>query len=46
MSNPDETPGFDQSIDTDWELTHAEAAIKRLPMLEQAGLGCSTGRAI
>lgn len=39
MSNPNETPGFDQSIDYDWELTHAEAAIERLPMLEQAGLG-------
>ncbi len=39
MSNPSETPGFDQSIDLDWELTHAAAAIERLPMLEQAGLG-------
>jgi sarcosine oxidase subunit beta len=39
MSNPKETPGFDQSIDADWELAHAEAAIERLPMLEQAGLG-------
>ena len=38
MSNPNETPGFDQSIDTEWELTHANAAIKRFPMLEQAGL--------
>ena len=32
-------PDFDQSIDLDWELFHAEAAIERLPMLEQAGLG-------
>ena len=39
MSNPNETPGFDQSIDLDWELFHAETAIERLPMLEQAGLG-------
>jgi sarcosine oxidase, subunit beta len=39
MSNPNETSGFDQSIDADWELTHVEAAIERLPMLEQAGLG-------
>jgi sarcosine oxidase subunit beta len=39
MSNPAEKPGFDQSIDTDWELIHVEAAIERLPMLEQAGLG-------
>lgn len=39
MSNPSEIPGFDQSIDADWELTHVEAAIQRLPILEQAGLG-------
>jgi len=38
MSNPDEEPGFDQSVDMDWELTHMEAAMERLPMLEQAGL--------
>jgi len=39
MSNPDEIPGFDQSINLDWELFHAKAAIERLPILEQAGLG-------
>jgi sarcosine oxidase subunit beta len=39
MSNPDEKPGFDQSIDRDWELIHLDAAIRRLPALEQAGLG-------
>ncbi|HBX71294.1 MAG TPA: FAD-binding oxidoreductase [Chloroflexi bacterium] len=39
MSNPHEKPGFNQSIDQAWELTHLEAAIERLPMLEQAGLG-------
>ncbi len=38
MSNPDEEIGFDQSIDPDWELTHIQSAIERLPMLEQAGL--------
>ena len=38
MSNPDEEPGFNQSVDMDWELTHMEAAMERLPMLEQAGL--------
>ena len=38
MSNPNETPGFDQSVDRDWELVHLEAAIERLPVLEQAGL--------
>jgi sarcosine oxidase subunit beta len=38
MSNPDETPGFDQSIDPEWELAHMEAASARLPLLEKAGL--------
>jgi sarcosine oxidase subunit beta len=38
MSNLDEIPGFDQSVDPDWELVHLEAATARLPMLEGAGL--------
>lgn len=38
MSNPHETPGFDQNIDPDWELIHMEAAVERLPMLETAGV--------
>ena len=38
MSNPHETPGYDQSIDSEWELVHMEAAVKRLPLLERAGL--------
>lgn len=38
MSNPDEKPGFDQSIDPEWEIVHMEAAIARLPLLEKAGL--------
>jgi sarcosine oxidase, subunit beta len=38
MSNPNETPGFDENIDDDWELTNLEASISRLPMLEKAGL--------
>jgi sarcosine oxidase, subunit beta len=37
MSNPTEKPGFDQSVDPDWELVHMEAAIQRLPVLENAG---------
>jgi sarcosine oxidase subunit beta len=37
MSNPHERPGFDESVDEDWEVTHLEAAVKRLPLLEQAG---------
>lgn len=38
MSNPDEKPGFDQSVDADWELVNLKRATHRLPLLEQAGL--------
>jgi len=38
MSNPDEEPGFNQNVDLDWELIHMDATIKRLPLLEKAGL--------
>jgi len=38
MSNPNERPGFNQNIDPDWELIHMEAAIRRLPLLDYAGL--------
>jgi len=38
MSNPGQSPGFDQSVDATWELTHLEAAARRLPLLEQAGV--------
>ncbi|NPA92823.1 MAG: FAD-binding oxidoreductase [Chloroflexi bacterium] len=38
MSNPNEKPGFDQSVDPDWELVHMEAAIERFPLLERAGV--------
>jgi sarcosine oxidase subunit beta len=37
MSNPAEEPGFDQSIDTEWEIVAMQAAAERLPMLELAG---------
>ncbi len=37
MSNPDQPPGLDQSVDEAWELVHMEAAISRLPLLEKAG---------
>ncbi len=37
MSNPDQAPGLDQSIDEDWELTALERAAARMPMLEHAG---------
>jgi sarcosine oxidase subunit beta len=38
MSNPDEKPGFNQEVDPDWEVHHLEAAVKRMPLLENAGL--------
>jgi sarcosine oxidase subunit beta len=38
MSNPNEKVGFDQSVDPEWELVHFEAAMKRLPTLERAGI--------
>ncbi len=37
MSNPAEPPGFDQSVDPQWELVHMEAAIQRFTALERAG---------
>jgi sarcosine oxidase subunit beta len=38
MSNQDEKPGFDQSVDADFELVNLEKAIERLPLLEKAGV--------
>jgi sarcosine oxidase subunit beta len=38
QSNPDETPGFDERVDLEWEQRHLAAAIARLPLLETAGL--------
>lgn len=38
MSNNDEKVGFDQSVDPEWELVHVEAAVKRMPLLENAGV--------
>jgi sarcosine oxidase subunit beta len=38
MSNPDQMIGFDQSVDSDWEVTHLEAAMHRLPLLEKANI--------
>jgi sarcosine oxidase, subunit beta len=37
-SNPNERPGFEQTVDLEWELTAMEGAIARLPLLEKAGL--------
>lgn len=37
MSNPDQAPGFDQSIDQAWEVKALAGAMARMPLLEQAG---------
>jgi sarcosine oxidase subunit beta len=36
MSNPNEKISFDTSVDDTWELTNLEAAIERMPLLENA----------
>ena len=38
QSNPNETPGFDQTIDHAWTEQHLERAMWRFPLLERAGL--------
>jgi sarcosine oxidase subunit beta len=38
MSNRSELPGFNSDVDEDWRHTHIEAALKRLPLLADAGL--------
>lgn len=36
MSNPNQEPGFDQTVDEDFEYVNLEAAIERMPLLERA----------
>jgi sarcosine oxidase subunit beta len=36
MSNQNEKPGFDQSVDEDFEMENFEAALARLPLLERS----------
>jgi len=36
MSNPNQPPGFDQSVDDDFELVNLEAAVARMPLLDKA----------
>jgi sarcosine oxidase subunit beta len=38
MSNLKEPPGFDQHVDRDWELVHIDAAMERMPLLENVGI--------
>lgn len=38
MSDPHEKHGFNQNVNEDFELTNLEAAVARLPLIEQAGM--------
>jgi len=38
MSNSNESPGFNQNVDREWELVHFEAAMARMPILENVGI--------
>lgn len=38
MSNLSEPPGFSRQVDREWEWVHFEAAMKRMPLLERAGV--------
>jgi sarcosine oxidase subunit beta len=38
MANRDEPPGIDESVDLEWERTALEFAVRRMPLLEHAGL--------
>jgi sarcosine oxidase subunit beta len=37
MSNQNQTPGFDQNVDEEFELVNLEAAVERMPLVEKAG---------
>jgi sarcosine oxidase subunit beta len=38
MANPDQPPGTDERVDLGWEQVHLEAAVRRFPHLERAGM--------
>src|SRR5260370_41709108 len=38
MANPDEGPGTDERVDLEWEVYQLGMAVRRMPLLEQAGL--------
>jgi sarcosine oxidase subunit beta len=38
MANPDQPPGTDERVDLGWEQVHLEAAVRRFPLLERAGM--------
>jgi sarcosine oxidase subunit beta len=37
MSNQEQEPGFDQSVDSSFEIVNLESAIRRMPIVERAG---------
>lgn len=38
MANPDEPPGSDEGVDLEWEAYQLGVAVRRMPLLERAGL--------
>ncbi|NWG02497.1 MAG: FAD-binding oxidoreductase [Syntrophaceae bacterium] len=38
MSNLNEPPSFNQEVDRDWEFEHFDAAMERMPLLENVGI--------
>jgi sarcosine oxidase subunit beta len=38
MANPDEPPGIDERVDLEWEAYQLGMAVRRMPLLEQAGM--------
>jgi sarcosine oxidase subunit beta len=38
MSNHNENEGFGQTVDPEWEMTHLEAAVARMPVLGEVGV--------
>jgi sarcosine oxidase subunit beta len=38
QSNPNQAPGFEESVDPAWTEHHLDAAMRRFPLLERAGL--------
>ena len=38
MSNLNEPPSFNQTVDHEWELVHFDAAMERMPLLENVGI--------
>ena len=38
QANPAQEPDFDESVDLEWEQQHLAGAVRRMPLLERAGL--------